>query len=101
MKAVKKDTTAKETTKVVSLSDRIQLVRNQSGLVKKWERLQDYRKKLDSFKFGNNEVAQRLEISDGDLDFETTKTEHCELVVSELIKLVDSSIEEVEAAIAA
>jgi hypothetical protein len=79
-----------------AIGEKIQTIKQQFELVRQREDLENYKENLESFKFGADSFRQELEISDGERTFKTTKTEHLEIVVTELLKLVDKRIQEVE-----
>lgn len=84
---------------VQPLNERIKQARQQADLVHQWESLQEYRKDLDSFKFGGDGVRQGITITDGEREFRSTRTEHLEKIVASLLDMIDSKIEEVESLI--
>lgn len=80
-----------------TLQDRITQVLRQASLVDQLDKLNGYRRELDSFKFGADGTRAYLKISDGNRDFTTSKQEHLELVITDLISLIDKRIEETQA----
>lgn len=86
--------------KAPSILDRLEQAERQGQLARNWQRLQDYKKELDSFQFSDEESAQSLHISDGERTFTTHKPEHLEKVIGLMMELIDQKIDEIQKQIA-